>query len=283
MNKYRNVIKQKEFDGKFHDVLENTHNFSYDKLPSNYDYELYDNQKIRKGFWNFIYRAISLFTQAIYFNKIKGKENYKLLKDKSFFTLSNHVLYLDSFLIKRAVKKHKNYKIIVKEENNLKGYFGKVFRYIGTVPLPSTLKGFINFKGYLKKLLNDEKKRVIHFYGDAELWPRYEKPRPFKDGVYTFSYENNKPILPIFLEVKTTKNSTHIKRVITHIMPPVYPDTTLIKKDALNEMKSKIEKMYVDKYYEIKKLDKNTSLYNISKEGYESLSDHQEFQKRCKY
>lgn len=282
MNKYYKTYLEKEYSGDFHYKLRKESIFKYDLVGANYVYEISEKDNRKVKFWNGLLKKFSIFLSLFYINRIKGKENYEKLKDKSFLSLSNHVLYLDNVLLRKALK-FKKFNIIVTEENNVKGFLGKRFRYSGTIPLPSSnIKAFLNFKMYLKKVLDNDI-NCVHFFGEKELWPRYSKPRPFYDGVFAFSYDFNKPILPIFLEVKTTKNLNHIKSVTTHIMPSVEPNKLLNKNEAVKEMKNKIEKMYIDKYYEIKQIDKNASLYNISKEGYDKLKDSIEFQKRCKF
>lgn len=280
MSKYYDIYLEKEFNGNFHDKVNGNDFFKYEPIDSNYIFEISEKEKNKVKFWEKTLKIFSFIISFFYRNKIQGKMNYKNIKNKSFISLSNHCLYLDNILLRRALKE-KKLKILVTEENNIKGFWGKRFRYSGTVPIPSKLKPFFKFKSYLKKILENDT-NCIHFYGEKELWPRYRKPRPFLDGVFSLAYDLNKPILPFFFDVKCSMKLSFIKKVTTYIMEPVCPDFLLEKNLSILNMKNKIEKMYIDLYYEINNLKNDVSLYNISKEGYEKLSKHIEFQKRCK-
>lgn len=273
-----------EYNGEFNKKvtkLKTYKYFKFQKIDEKYNYEINSKgEKILHVFFKNILNIFSNIVKIFYFNRVKGKENYNKVKDNGFFSVSNHVLYLDNILVRRALNKN-NIKILTGEENSIKGIIGRILKISGCIYIPSNIKSFINMKKYLLKVTSKENKNFVHIYAEKEMWPRYEKPRPLLDGAFSFAYDCKKPILPIFFELRKIKKTNIILKVNTHILEPIYPNLRILKQDAIIQMRNETEKAIVEKYYEVFKIDSSRSLYNISNEGLKKIKEHKELTEKC--
>ena len=67
--------------------------------------------------------------------------------------------------------------------------------------------------------------KIVNFYPEHALWPRYENLRPFKPGAFRYAVKFGVPVLPVFIEFKMTKLRRILRRkkkMIVHILPAVY-------------------------------------------------------------
>ncbi|WP_027332912.1 1-acyl-sn-glycerol-3-phosphate acyltransferase [Mycoplasmopsis gallinarum] len=283
INKYQEIINEKELNGLFNEPID-TFGFKEKNIRKvNENHKFWKNKwysKIYSFFMRAILKFASFFIKIWFLNQIKGKNNYKKLKNQNFIAVSNHCLYLDNLLIRDNINKHKFF-ILAKEDNNVKGTRGRMLQHGGMFPIPSNPRALIKMKQELKVLLESKKRNFILIFAEKEMWHKYIKPRPTVNGAYNFAYDFNKPILPVFLEIKKYKNSDRVKRVVTHFLEPIYPNNNLDKSENIEMMKNNLEKQWIDKYYEIFKISKNQNLYKINSQGFERLNEHPEFQKQC--
>ena len=134
-----------------------------------------------------------------------------------------------------------------------------------------TVRGFLerfqaDFKGNIFK--HNKQNKWMHIYPETGLWYYYVPIRPFKRGAAYFAYQYNKPIVPIGYSFRERKGISKLffKRspfVTAHIGEPMYPDKTLPKKQAIDELNEKIR----------------TKIMNMV--GIESEEENQKLMKEC--
>lgn len=233
------------------------------------------SQKIIEWFAIKLANIISELIGLYYGVKVVSRENAKQLKGKGIVTVSNHVLYLDNMVIRKATKRYHKIHYIVAEKNSVKGILGSIMRYGGTMPLSSNMRAMLNLSKAIKARI--EQKRAVHFYAEAEMWIRYEKPRPLKEGAFYYACLYNAPVLPIFIVFRENGKLRKLfklpKRITTHILEPIYKDEKLDQKSAMVDMRNKVEKAFVECY--MREYNKRgDKLYNISEIGKEKISEH---------
>ena len=176
---------------------------------------------------------------------VKGVENLKGIKGSAFIT-SNHFHPFENIALykvfQKYAEKHTFYRVI--REGNYtappKG-FDLFFRHCNTLPLssnPATMKKFINAIETLVK-----KKNYILIYPEQYMWWNYKKPRPFKDGAFRFACKNDRPIVPCFITMEDSKehidgDGMPVQEYTIHIMKPIYKDSSLPLKEAIQKMKN---------------------------------------------
>ncbi len=271
--------------------LEKQGEFNKDVTPYNYDHTIkvdgnyvFLNKKlsfrILSGFVRGLLITLGPLVNATLFGcKIKGKENFKALKDVGCFSVSNHVNYLDNLMMRQAIGLRKRFYLTVGDFNSKSGFGGLMLRSGGTLPLPpeNCLSAMRNLNAAFKELLND--KRIIHFYPEQSMWMNFRKPRPFKKGPFHYACKFDAPILPMFF---CYSDPTGIRKlfgaaykVTLFVMPPVYPDKTLTGKERINDMHRRTMKLYIDKYREFYGV-KDALIYDIDPASYETMPEETE-------
>ncbi|MBO5148061.1 MAG: 1-acyl-sn-glycerol-3-phosphate acyltransferase, partial [Clostridia bacterium] len=86
------------------------------------------------------------------------------------------------------------------------------------------------------------------------MWWNYKKPRPMQDGAFSLAVRTNAPVVPIFI---TMEDSDHfdgdgfaVQEYTLHILPAIYPDETLSRVEAKNDIKNKNYEAWVKTYEE---------------------------------
>ena len=113
-----------------------------------------------------------------------------------------------------------NLKVWRQKDSDQKGHFENY-----TIDNVSPDSSFLEMFDILNEKLVSEGK-IVNFYPEHALWPRYEKLRPFKPGAFRYAVKFNVPILPLFIEFRQTRLRRLLhrkKKVIVHILPAVYP------------------------------------------------------------
>ena len=168
---------------------------------------------------------------------------------------ANHFNPMDNTVIRHlAMKcgKGKKLSIMVQESNIfMKGFFGFLMRNCKTVPVSSD-------SGYLARRLKPAIKGMLErgewllIYPEAEMWFNYKKPRPHKEGAYYYAEEFDVPVIPTFIEQREIDgyDGSGLRRVkyILHVMPPIYPDKTLGKRERRRKMLDEDLRLKADCY-----------------------------------
>lgn len=214
------------------------------KIDENYEYV--KTGKIFSFFSNLLYYGIAIpilkiIIKFVYDLKIEGKENIKNLKSGAI-SVSNHVLVLDCAMV-GITYGLKNIYYTTREGSFKIPFVRKLIKLLRAIPIPSGIdnkKHFINSVNLLLKNNN-----VVHFYPEAALRPYCEKIRNFKNGAFTFSVNNDVPVVPIVIKFRNPKGIRKIfkrrKDVTLTILEPIFPDKNVLnKKDAIENLKKRV-------------------------------------------
>ncbi len=175
--------------------------------------------------------------------EIVGLENLASVKEGAIIT-SNHFNPTDCtiiWLMAMCGGRERELNIVIQEKNVfMRGFFGFLMRNCRTMPVSSSPSYMAkNLKPALKKKLSDGE--LVLIYPEQEMWYNYKKPRELRIGAYHYAAEFGVPIIPCFVEMRNTDevNSAGFYKVkhILHIMPPIYPDPSLEKREARDRLR----------------------------------------------
>ena len=202
----------------------------------------------------FIRTAASVFgpvlTKIVLGARVEGRKNLRGLK--GFVAVCNHVHSLDNMIVREAVFGHTLY-ITVAEFNNMRGPIGSIMRGAGTLPFSGNVKAMKRLQETLSFLL--AKGCAVLGYPEQSLWLRYEKPRPFHNGMFHIAAANSVPVVPMFITFSAPSKLRSLfskKKVATlHILAPIYPDKTLSRKENAVFWMSRASKAWRDCYVSV--------------------------------
>lgn len=208
--------------------------------------------------YNYFERLIR--KHQIIIKKVEGLEKFDSIKGGLILTC-NHFNPFDNYAVYHVIRKSlKNmgkrdlWKII--REGNYKqwtGLYGLFFKNCNTLPLAQDHTVMREFLDATKTLLHNKEKILI--YPEQALWPNYKKPRPLKPGAFMLAVNNNVPVLPIFITMEESEykdnNNNPINAWSLHFLDPIYPNNSINKKDAINEMMDKNYEAYKNIYEKV--------------------------------
>lgn len=214
------------------------------KIDENYEYV--KTGKIFSFFSNLLYYGIAIpilkiIIKFVYDLKIEGKENIKNLKSGAI-SVSNHVLVLDCAMIGITYGLKKIY--YTTREGSFKiPFVRKLIKLLRAIPIPSGIDNKKHFINSINLLLKNN--NIVHIYPEAALRPYCEKIRNFKNGAFTFSVNNDVPVVPIVIKFRAPKGIRKIfkrrKDVTLTILEPIFPDKNVLnKKDAIENLKKRV-------------------------------------------
>ena len=234
--------KQYQIDGNSEDAhiihLKHQVKVQYDEK---YDYYL---KRQKKKFFSkiFMFFGVGIFKLIHFFHfnlKVKNKKILKNLRKQktAFITIANHCLIFDSTMSVATTFPKTTYLPTV--EPTMKMPFVRFILRAGNImPIPLNLKGLVKFKNDCNEVLKNGK--VLHYFPEGALWPYYGKLREFKSGAFRFAVDANAPILPYCFYFRERKGIWKLlgkKPLVTlEILQPLYPNTNLAKKDAIQEL-----------------------------------------------
>lgn len=209
----------------------------------------YGNRKLSSKIASFFANiaAKNYFEKLIKDNKliikdVVGIENFKKVEGAAFITC-NHFNPYDNYAVYRVIRpyiKGNLYKVI-REGNytNFPGLYGYFFRHCNTLPLSDNFEVMKEFLSGVKYLLKKGKKILI--YPEQAMWWNYKKPRPLKDGAFSFAVKNKVPVIPFFITLTDSPyigdDGFNIPEYTIHISEAIYPDEELSTKENIAEMK----------------------------------------------
>ncbi|MEG1394335.1 MAG: lysophospholipid acyltransferase family protein [Clostridia bacterium] len=249
--------------------------------PVDKDY-VYLRTSLRERFLSGFARGILYIFSPIvdffaYKFRIKGKENLRALKGTSFFSISNHVSYLDSLMLRDCLRGRRVY-FTVAPFNNKRGYKGAFLRAGGAIPLSDSLSGMKNFNSAIHTLAEGEN-NVIQFYAEQTMWIYFEKPRPFKKGAFRFAAKEMKPILPMFITFSPAKGWRKLlgaKRFATmHILPAIFPRQELSVKENCDFLQEETQRAFIAEYRQVYG-DNKPIIYDIDENAMSNLNQETE-------
>ncbi len=213
-------------------------------FDENYNYYIKNPIKkfLSKVFMTF---AVPLFKVIHYLGfglKIKNKKILKALRKQktAFITIANHCLILDSTMSVATTFPKTLYMPTV--EPTMKIPVARLILRAGNVmPIPFNIRGLVKFKNDCNEILKNGK--VLHYFPEGALWPYYGKLREFKPGAFRFAVDANVPVLPYCFYFRERRGLWKLlgkKPLVTlEVIKPIYPDNSLSKKDAINDLMNK--------------------------------------------
>ena len=164
----------------------------------------------------------------------------KIVKDKGFVSISNHIHYLDCTLIGLIYYPNRvHYPTI--EENFKIPFVRKLIRLLYAMPIPKDRIKKDRFYLQINKAFKD--KFILHMYPEAAMWPYYDKIRDFKYGAFKIAVDANVCVQPIKF-VFTKSNALYRlykkkKRICAVVLDPLYPNMKLEYRDRIKDLRDR--------------------------------------------
>lgn len=266
IDEYRLQIQQKisEYErlGKFNEDVENDPP-SKEIKPEDVDYlgEKFKSKVSTKIANAVAYRYIMklIRRKKILIKDVVGMEKLQQL-NTGFVLTCNHFNPNDNFALHYVLHKYlkkskKQFYKVIREGNysNFGGLFGYFFRHCNTLPLSRNIETMKNFAKAVDKILT--RGDVILVYPEQAMWWNYRKPRPLKQGAFTFATRSNVPVIPCFISMKDSEligdDGLPIQEYYISFGNPIYPETEEKRRTAeemKNENFNQWKKIYEDFY-----------------------------------
>ena len=235
-------------------TLEEHRKFGYDYIPfgnkwsvpdGNFKYRRKFPENLTVGFWRTVLFVFSPVLLKVWFGaKVTGRENLKELKKKGALCVCNHINYLDTLFVRQAVGHYRSYHTMT-QQNNKRGLGGHIIRHGGTLPFSENYAAMKNLNAEMERLL--KRGKIINFYPEKAMWTGYQKPRPMLDGVFYYAIKYGVPVIPIFCTFEKSKTG-RMRKLRINILPCVYADATLPRRERIVKMKSDAEARWKEKY-----------------------------------
>ena len=191
--------------------------------------------------------------------EVRGIENFTAVKGGKIVTC-NHFSITDNYAVWMALRDYMDGKMlykVIREGNytNPPKPFGLFMRHCNTLPLSSQSATMVKFMKAFALLL--KRGETILIYPEQAMWWNYKKPRPMQDGAFHLAVRNNAPVVPIFITMEDSDrldgDGFFVQEYTLHILPAIYPDNTLSRGEAKQDMKNKNYEAWVKTYEEFYK------------------------------
>ena len=190
--------------------------------------------------------------------EVRGIENFTAVKGGRIVTC-NHFSVGDNYAVWKALCDHMDGRLlykVIREGNytNPPKPFGLFMRHCNTLPLSSQISTMKKFSKAVTTLLS--RGETILIYPEQGMWWNYRKPRPMQDGAFALAVRNKAPIVPIFITMEDSdvlEEGFFVQEYTLHILPAIYPDTTLSSAEARERMKKENYEAWVKVYEEFYK------------------------------
>lgn len=189
--------------------------------------------------------------------EVRGIENFTAVAGGRIVTC-NHFSVGDNYAVWVALRDHMDGKMlykVIREGNytNPPKPFGLFMRHCNTLPLSSQKATMGKFMKAFAELLG--RGETILIYPEQGMWWNYRKPRPMQDGAFSLAVRNKAPIVPIFITMADSDvldgDGFPVQEYTLHILPAIYPDSTLSRIEAKKDMKNKNYQAWVQVYEEV--------------------------------
>ena len=233
---------------------------TYPLMPDKVDY--LNEKLINKIKSKIANRAATKFFENMIKNRqliikeVRGIENFEAVKGGKIVTC-NHFSVGDNYAVWRALRDHMDGKMlykVIREGNytNPPQPFGLFMRHCNTLPLSSQTSTMKKFMRACSTLLG--RGETILIYPEQGMWWNYRKPRPMQDGAFSLAISNNVPVVPIFITMEDSDvldgDGFFVQEYTLHILPAIYPDSSLSRKEARERMREENYNAWVRTYEE---------------------------------
>ena len=233
---------------------------TYPLMPDKVDYL---NKKLRNRIMSRIAnRAGEKFFETLIKNgqlvikEVRGIENFTAVEGGRLITC-NHFSVGDNYAVWRSIRDHVGGKMlykVIREGNytNPPKPFGLMMRHCNTLPLSGQTATMKKFNKAVKTLL--ARGESILIYPEQGMWWNYRKPRPMQEGAFALAVLNKTPIIPFFITMEDTDtmdgDGFPVQAFTVHILPAIYPDTTLPLPARKEKMRNENYEAWVRVYEE---------------------------------
>lgn len=164
--------------------------------------------------------------------RVKGKKNYRAIKNRGAVIVSNHIHQFDAFLVGATFFPKRIYYTMLKTNLGLP-FVGKLFHLVGGAPMPDTKDQIVRYQTLLNERLAN--KAMIAVFPEASLRPYCDHIRPFKKGAFRFAFNANVDIIPMIFVFKKPQGLYKYlkKKPCMHLH--VLPAYELVQKDTKYE------------------------------------------------
>lgn len=237
-------------------TLERYRRFDYDYIPFGDGWRMPDEKyPYKHGFFGTVFSGILRFLMATlgtlllkiaYGMKVEGKKNLKAVKrtKTGVISVSNHISFLDTLMVRSGVGYYRSFHTMG-PRNNKKGLGGAFMHHAAMWAFSTDLKATRKLVAEMERRLKEG--AIVNFYAEQAMWVNYQKPRPMKDGAFHYAVRFGVPVLPVFFTFRKNKRG-HMRALRIHVLPAVYADETLPRKERVEKMRRQAEQAWQDCY-----------------------------------
>lgn len=188
--------------------------------------------------------------------EVRGIENFTSVKGGRIVTC-NHFSISDNYAVWVALRDHMDGRLlykVIREGNytNPPKPFGLFMRHCNTLPLSSQNATMMKFMKAMTELMR--RGETVLIYPEQGMWWNYRKPRPMQEGAFSLAVRNKVPVVPVFITMEDSDvmdpDGFPVQEYTIHILPAIYPDESLSRIEARDEMKNKNYEAWVRVYEE---------------------------------
>ena len=186
--------------------------------------------------------------------EVRGIENFTAVKGGRIVTC-NHFSISDNYAVWVALRDHMDGRLlykVIREGNytNPPKPFGLFMRHCNTLPLSSQKATMVKFMKAFAELLR--RGETVLIYPEQGMWWNYRKPRPMQDGAFSLAVRNKVPVVPVFITMEdsdvTDPDGFPVQAYTLHVLPAIYPDESLSRMEARDDMMKKNYEAWVKTY-----------------------------------
>ncbi len=235
-------------------TLEGYRRFDFDYIPfgphwsmpdGNYRYRRRGLDALMTGFWRTVLFLFGwILIGVCYGVRTTGRKNLRPLRGKGAILVTNHFSYLDTLLVRHAAGHFRTYHTMG-PRNNKTGFGGWVIRHGGMLPFSADREATRALNAEIERVL--KKGAFVNFYAEQALWTNYQKPRPMQSGAFHYAVKHGVPVVPIFCTFRKNKRG-HMKRMRIHILPAIYADGSLPRREKMDDMRARAETAWRECY-----------------------------------
>lgn len=235
---------------------------NYKFFPTNYIYRFFTKIGV---FFALVFSQT--YGRLILGYRIRGKKNLRKIKEGKII-VANHVHPLDSFMLTTSFYPKRFYVTSLKSNMGLPFGIGKLFNFLGAIPIPDTSTETIRFIKQMKGEIN--KKHNIVIFPEAALWPYCDHIREFKKGAVRFAIMTDAPIIPMvwtFHKPRFLRKLVRINKPVMHlnVLEPYYIKKEGTSKDIIDNSTKELHDIisnYFNENNEFKYVNKKMMVNN---------------------
>lgn len=172
--------------------------------------------------------------------RVKNRKVLRKVRGKAVFLYGNHTQAADSFIPQAGIALwRKVYILSNPDATSIKG-IKTIVAMLGAIPLPNTRTNYrasVNFMKALDYYVG--KRKMIAVYPEAHIWPYYTGIRPFLANSFIYPVNYGAPTIGMVTTYRRRRFFEKPGLTVT-LSEPFYPDRSLSKKTARDELRGKV-------------------------------------------